>query len=378
MRELKRLVETKTVTLTAAYSPSLFCLKLGVSQLLLVSIISACVKPVSKPTFADKEAAVGEGEGEGEVEGDTDPTIGEGDSNPNTQQSNPPVSTTPKPTTGTGTGTSTGTGTTVATTPSVTPTTPTPTTPTDGTPAIGSMDNGWKLVWSDEFNGSELDESKWSYEVQKPRWVNDEWQGYTNKRKENVRLEGGHLVIEARRDNFNGQEYTSGRIKTQGKHSWKYGRIEASIKLPGGLGTWPAFWMMPENQSRVWPGCGEIDIMEEVGHDQDTSVATTHTQAYNWANNNVKTATTKVDGITSGYHTYALQWYADRIEMYVDGRKYYTVNNEGKGDDAWPFDKNFHIIFNLAVGGVWGGSKGVDGNIWPRAMLVDWVRVYQK
>ncbi len=249
----------------------------------------------------------------------------------------------------------------------------------DGTPALGSTDSaGWKLVWSDEFNGSTIDASKWSFETQNPGWVNNELQAYTGSRQENVRLENGSLIIEARRDNFQGHEYTSARMKTAGKAHWKYGKFEARIKLSGGLGTWPAFWMMPEDQSRVWPACGEIDIMEEVGFEGDVTHATTHTAAYNWAKNTVKTAQKSVGGLTSDFHVYTLEWYEDRIDMFIDGTKYYNVQNENKGDDFYPFTKDFYIILNLAVGGEWAGSKGVDPNIWPRQMLVDWVRVYRK
>ena len=236
----------------------------------------------------------------------------------------------------------------------------------------------WHLVWSDEFSGSTIDESKWAYEVQGSHWVNNELQSYTNHRSENARVENGHLVIEGRRDGYNGSEYSSARLKTQGKASWKYGRVEARIQLPGGWGTWPAFWMMPDNQSRGWPACGEIDIMEEVGYDQDSIHATTHSKSYNWQGAQQRTSATTVGGVTTGYHTYAVEWFPDHMDMFVDGNKYFTSPNDNTGDDAWPFDKNFHIILNLAIGGDWGGAKGVDPNIWPRKMLVDYVRVYQR
>ncbi|UJR80628.1 glycoside hydrolase family 16 protein [Sandaracinus amylolyticus] len=235
----------------------------------------------------------------------------------------------------------------------------------------------WRLVWSDEFDGTTLDESKWVYEVQRPGWVNNELQSYTDRRRENVRVEDGHLVIEARRDFFGG-EYSSGRIKTQGRASWTYGRFEARIQVPGGWGTWPAFWMMPDDQHRGWPACGEIDIMEHVGYDADVVHATTHTLAYNWRSPNQRTSQTRVPGATSGYHVYAAEWTPDRIDFYVDGVRYYTSPNDRTGDDAWPFDKRFHIILNLAVGGDWGGARGVDPNVWPQRMLVDYVRVYQR
>jgi len=236
----------------------------------------------------------------------------------------------------------------------------------------------WRLVWQDEFNGNALDGSKWVYEVQRPGWVNHELQNYTNDRRENARVENGQLVIEARRDWFGGHEYSSARLKTQGRASWRYGRVEARIQLPGGWGTWPAFWMMPDDQHRGWPACGEIDIMEEVGYDQDRIHATTHAQAYNWQSAQQRTASTVVGGVTSGFHVYALEWRPDRIEMFVDGNRYYLSTDPNWGDDGWPFNKPFHVILNLAVGGDWGGAQGVDPNIWPRRMLVDYVRVYQQ
>jgi uncharacterized Zn ribbon protein len=230
----------------------------------------------------------------------------------------------------------------------------------------------WRLVWSDEFNGTSIDTSKWGYDVQRPGWVNNELENYTS-RPENARVENGHLVIEARSDYYQGYQYSSARLKTQGHTSWTYGRVEASIQLSGGWGTWPAFWMMPDDFSRGWPACGEIDIMEEVGFDQDSIHGTTHSQSYVQG----RSGTTPVSGATTGYHVYAAEWYPDRIDFFVDGRKYYTSPNDNTGDDAWPFHKTFYVILNLAVGGDWGGSQGVDPNIWPKQMLVDYVRVYQ-
>lgn len=247
----------------------------------------------------------------------------------------------------------------------------------DGTRAIGSVEYGMKLVWADEFNGKDVDHSKWNFEVKHPGWVNHELQAYVGDRKENVRVENGHLVIEARKDGFEGNAYTSARLKTEGKASWKYGRFEARIQLPRGVGTWPAFWMMPDDQTGGWPGCGEIDIMEHVGYDQDWIHATTHSNAYSWRSNTQRTAKTLMPGVSDGYHIYALEWSEERIEMFIDGKKFYESANDRTGTDAYPFVKNFHLILNLAVGGDWGGAQGVDENGWPRQMLVDYVRVYQ-
>jgi beta-glucanase (GH16 family) len=235
----------------------------------------------------------------------------------------------------------------------------------------------WRLVWQDEFDGPNIDESKWVYEVRPPYWVNNELQNYTNRRWENARIENGALVIEARRDFFGG-EYSSARLKTAGRASWTYGRVEARLQVPTGYGTWPAFWMMPDNQSRGWPACGEIDVLEHVGYDENRVHSTTHSLRYNWRSPNQRTGSTFVPGATSGFHVYAVEWFPDRIEAYVDGVRYFTSPNDGGGDDSWPFNKNFHIILNLAVGGDWGGARGVDPNIWPRRMTVDYVRVYQR
>jgi hypothetical protein len=234
-----------------------------------------------------------------------------------------------------------------------------------------------QLVWSDEFDGPGIDESKWAYEVQRPGWVNNELQNYTHRRPENARIENGHLVIEARRDYFQGHEYSSARLKTHRKASWKYGRFEARIQVPSGRGTWPAFWMMPDDFRRGWPACGEMDILEHVGYEPNVVHATLHAAAYNWQRAEQRTSTRHVAGATTGFHVYRLDWTPDRIEVSVDGSRYFSMTNPQRGDDWWPFDKNFYLILNLAVGGSWGGARGVDPNVWPQRMLVDWVRVYR-
>lgn len=241
---------------------------------------------------------------------------------------------------------------------------------------IGIAEAPPRLIWHDEFDGPEIDETKWAYEVKPPGWVNNELQNYTYRRRENARIENGMLVIEGHRDWFQGHEYSSARLKTQGKASFTYGRIEARIQVPWGWGTWPAFWMMPDDFSRGWPACGELDILEHVGHDPNVVHGTAHARAYNWQSSEQRTASTHVPGATSGFHVYAIEWRPDRIDWFVDGRRYYTLTNPNRGDDWWPFNKSFYIILNLAIGGSWGGARGVDPNTWPQRMLVDYVRVY--
>jgi beta-glucanase (GH16 family) len=238
---------------------------------------------------------------------------------------------------------------------------------------------GWQLVWSDEFDQGGLPASnKWNYEVQGPGWVNNELQNYTGNRSENARVENGKLVIEARRDWYQGKEYSSARLKTAQKADWTYGRMEIRAKLPGGRGTWPAIWMMPTDCSKGWPTCGEIDIMEHVGYDPGRVHATVHTQWYNWPAGNQPTGTAFYGDATSNFHTYALEWFPDHLDAYVDNQKYFTYKNDGAGSGSWPFNKPFYLILNLAVGGDWGGAQGVDANSYPQRMEVEYVRVFKQ
>ncbi|HYC86785.1 MAG TPA: carbohydrate-binding protein [Chryseosolibacter sp.] len=246
----------------------------------------------------------------------------------------------------------------------------------------------YQLVWSDEFNYSGLpDAGKWTFEDWAPRHVNNELQRYVPNRLENCRVENGMLVIEARRDWYNGSEYSSARIHSAKKGSWTYGRMEARMRLPGGLGTWPAFWMMPDDWTKYginpetnsyWPNCGEIDIMEYVGYDKGKVHGSVHSSKYYFKKGNQRTGTTTVADAETAFHVYAIEWSASKIDFFVDNTKYYTVTNDGTGWESYPFNYDFHLIFNLAVGGDWGGAQGVDPNIWPRRLEVDYVRVYKQ
>jgi beta-glucanase (GH16 family) len=236
----------------------------------------------------------------------------------------------------------------------------------------------WTLVWADEFDrDGPPDPAKWSFEVQPPGWVNDELENYTD-RAENAHVEGGHLVIEARRDSYGGHTYSSARLHTAGKADLLYGRIEVRAKLPQGRGTWPAIWMMPtDNHYGWWPQSGELDIMEHVGHDPGVVHASAHTAKYYWKNNNQKTATIVVSDFATAYHLYSLEWYFDHVDAFVDDIKYFTFSDEHSGWEAWPFDQRFHVILNVAIGGVWGGAQGVDDAIFPQRMEIDYVRLYR-
>ena len=238
-----------------------------------------------------------------------------------------------------------------------------------------------KLIWSDEFNKAGLpDSTKWTYDVGGNGWGNNELQYYTARRPENARIENGKLIIEVRKEAYSGKEYTSARLITKGKQEWKYGRIEALAKLPAGRGTWPAIWMLGNAVSTIgWPRGGEIDIMEHVGFDEGVVHGTVHTEAYNHRKQTQKGQQITVKDATQAFHLYAVEWTTDKIDFFVDNQKYYTVTKADLGSDVaqWPFDQPFYFILNQAVGGGWGGQKGVDDTIWPQRMEVEYVRVYQ-
>jgi beta-glucanase (GH16 family) len=252
-------------------------------------------------------------------------------------------------------------------------------------PVDSGPDGEWKLVWSDEFDGEGLPgAAKWRYDVGGHGWGNQELQFYTQARTENVRVEGGHLVIEARREKWEGSDYTSTRLLS--KEDWTYGRFEIRAQLPTGRGTWPALWMLATHDTYgpdYWPDNGEIDIMEHVGFNPDVVHASVHTKAYYHSIGTQKTATINVPTARSGFNVYAVEWTPEEVRAYVNDAHYFTFKNERLTNPQadyrqWPFDRPFHLLLNIAVGGAWGGQEGVDESIWPQQMRVDYVRVYQQ
>jgi beta-glucanase (GH16 family) len=253
---------------------------------------------------------------------------------------------------------------------------PSPTAPAAPT-AAAPAPAGWTLVFSDEFDqAGALDPAKWGYEIGYVR--NDEKQYYTS-RAENVRAENGTLVIEGRREAYQGYAYTSASINTRRLFEFQYGRVEVRAKLPTGRGTWPAIWMLGTNIDQAgWPACGEIDVMENVGFEPTRIYGTIHTAAYNHVSGTAKGANVTVTDPWETFHVYAMEWHPDRIDIFVDDAKYFTFRNEGTGSRAWPFDKPQYLLVNLAIGGAWGGQKGIDDSLFPHRYLVDYVRVYQQ
>lgn len=240
----------------------------------------------------------------------------------------------------------------------------------------------WKIVWSDEFEGEGApDDSKWTYDVGNWGWGNNEPQYYTKDRRENARLEGGNLIIEARKNDMD-QEWTSARLTTRGKVSFLYGKIEFRAKSPSKDGTWAAGWLLGDDyrDELSWPYCGEIDVLENIGSEIDDengngiNHASCHTRTYYFKEGTHITAVKEVEDMTNTFHTYAIEWTPDGIKAYLDGEHYYTYD---KTADAleWPFAKPQNLIVNLAMGGGMGGA--IDPSIQSQQFVLDYIRVYE-
>lgn len=248
-------------------------------------------------------------------------------------------------------------------------------------PAASASPDAWQLVWHDEFDGSGVpDPSKWTYAVGGHGWGNKERQFYTEAREENAQQREGKLHITARREPWEGNDYTSARVISRGLGDFLYGRFEIRAKVPAARGTWPAIWMMPADwdfSQGGWPDIGEIDIMEHVGHDPGVIHASAHSRDYQWQKGTQKTGTLSVPTATGEFHTYVLEWSEERLAAYVDDQLYFEYLNEGEGEGKWPYNKPFYLILNVAVGGEWGMVKGIDESAFPQTMEIDYVRVFQ-
>lgn len=238
-------------------------------------------------------------------------------------------------------------------------------------------------AFADEFDGRALDRAKWRYDTSRNAagWYNNEKQYYAAERPKNARVERGALVIEAHRETLSkarfpdhgGQAYTSAKLVT--RQPYGYGFYEIRAKLPCGRGAWPAIWMLPS--SGQWPDAGEIDIMEMVGWDPNVIHATLHTGAFNHAKGTQRGAQKRVPTSCTAFHRYQLDWTPQAITIGIDGRAHMRVaNDQPGGAAAWPFTRPYELILNLAVGGDWGGQKGIDDRAFPQTMSVDYVRYW--
>lgn len=252
---------------------------------------------------------------------------------------------------------------------------------------IATTTEQYKLVWADEFNYEGLpDPTKWSYDVGDAcdlpcgcGWGNNELQYYTKDRLENARVKDGKLSIELRKEKMETREYSSARLVSKGKGDWTYGRFEIRARIDRTLGSWAAMWMLPTNSEYGnWPNSGEIDIMENVGWGPDTILSTTHTLAYNHMIGTHKLGQVTLNDIHTEFHDYILEWEPHEYRIYVDDRLVFKYENEHTGFEAWPFDKDFHLIMNIAFGGNLGGKEGIDPTKLPCIMDVDYVRVYER
>jgi len=244
------------------------------------------------------------------------------------------------------------------------------------------VDKNWKFettpMWAEEFDYTGVpDANNWTYDIGGSGWGNNELQYYTNA-PTNVHVDGGKLTITAKKEVMGGRNYTSTRLVSKNKGDFLYGRVEIKAQLPAGKGTWPALWMLPTDWAYgEWPKSGEFDIMEHVGYDLDNVHVTAHTEKYNFKINTQKTGTKMVPGSTTGFHTYRVDWTPYAMRGYIDDQLILTFVNDGTGSKSWPFDKRFHLLLNVAIGGDWGGQQGVDDTIFPTSMVVDYVRVYK-
>ncbi len=244
---------------------------------------------------------------------------------------------------------------------------------------------GYELVWHDEFDGAQIDRTNWTFDTGGYGFGNGEAQYYT-ERPENVRIENGLLVIEARFEKYENSYYTSAKLWSKDLQEFQYGRIEARTKVPSGAGLWPAFWMLgadfdpyvDENNvfTSNWPFCGEIDIMEYVGREPKLVVGTAHGPGYSGALGLGKWNPQDFN-IADDFHTYAIEWNYDGITWFFDDEPYFTLNREAVGGREWVFDHDFFIILNLAVGGSFAGPIALDTHF-PANYYIDYVRVYQE
>jgi beta-glucanase (GH16 family) len=229
------------------------------------------------------------------------------------------------------------------------------------------------LIWSDEFDYTGLPAaSKWGYEVGFLKY-NNEPQYYTNDIK-NARVEGGNLIITARKEDFGGAKYTSARLLTKGKFEFTKGRVEVRAKLPKGRGVWPAIWTLGANIDKVgWPACGEIDIMEYWGHNPNTVAANVHTRDYNHTKGTGRGGKIIYENPFDDYHIFSLEWYADRMDFFLDDKMFYSCKTKGEGIGEWPFIAPQYLLLNLAL---IGGQPGIDDSIFPQEFKIDYVRIY--
>lgn len=241
---------------------------------------------------------------------------------------------------------------------------------------------GYNLVWSDEFNGPAVDQTAWSFDLGDGcpglcGWGNNELQYYTSS-PNNVFFQDGKLIIEAKKESYGGKDYTSTKIKTAGKKSFKFGRIDIRAQLPKGKGIWPAFWMLPQsNVFGTWPRSGEIDIMEVIGSEPARLHGTLHYGPGPGSIQFTRSTVLQNGDFSDKFHVFSIEWKEDEIRWFLDGNLFSTATRADLGAVQYPFNEEFYLILNLAVGGNWPGSPD-NTTYFPQHLVVDYVRVYQQ
>tara|TARA_S200000501_G_C20849498_1_gene755100 strand:+ start:622 stop:1359 length:738 start_codon:yes stop_codon:yes gene_type:complete len=238
----------------------------------------------------------------------------------------------------------------------------------------GILKDNYKIIWHEDFINNSLDTAIWNIEIRKPGWVNNELQAYT-KKLENIYIDNNNLIIEAIKEKKRQTEYTSGRLNTSNKFNFKYGRIEVKAKVPKVKGAWPAIWLLSETISEEgWPHCGEIDIMEHINTD-DIIYGTIHTKEYNHMNNNQIGGSTTLKYLDSEFNVFGLEWDRNTLVWFINNKEYFRINKNEYFENSWPFDKNYFLIINQAIGGFWPGEP--DSTFTKSKFIIDWIKVYQ-
>jgi beta-glucanase (GH16 family) len=240
---------------------------------------------------------------------------------------------------------------------------------------------GYALAWSDEFSTASLDLAAWTFENGDGcpglcGWGNNELEYYTN-RSDNLFFQDGKMIIEAKKESLGGKNYTSSKILTRDKKTFKFGRIDIRAKLPIGKGIWPAFWLLPQNNVHGgWPSSGEIDLMEMIGHEPNRTYGTLHFGPGPGSTQLGSNYTLASGTFNTEFHVFSLEWKPDEIKWYVDGNLYSTVSKADMGGNNYPFNEDFFFIINMAVGGNWPGSPEAS-TYFPQWLIIDYIRVYQ-
>ena len=238
----------------------------------------------------------------------------------------------------------------------------------------GILKSNYSLVWEENFIHQVLDTNKWNIEIRDPGWVNNELQAYTSEAK-NLFIDNDNLVIKTIKEKYKNANYTSGRINTQGKANWKYGRFEIRAKIPKTKGVWPAIWLLSESISEeAWPKCGEIDIMEHINN-EDIIYGTIHSEQYNHMTDTQIGGNIEIKNLDSKFYTFGLEWNEDALVWFIDNEIYHRVNKLDHFKSGWPFDKNYFLIINQALGGFWPGNP--DENFKSSEFIIDWIKIYQ-